>query len=234
MAEPAPKPSLGAALLKGGFVAQEHLDEAAEEQKNSTLSLGQILVRSGRIAEQTRIQVLAKTFGFKIFIPSQEKIDAEVAAAIPRPFAETQRVYPVRKTKTALVVAMEDPSDEMVLEAIRHQCGMGVEPMIATAKDLDALFKYGAAGPPKPAAKPEEKKGRGRGYRLLKAWGYPVLSVAPLPALIALIALNDDFQSFLLESVPSMFDLGVYVGLGWGLYAILLYEVAGLVFKDDK
>lgn len=237
------RPNFGEALLQAGTISEDQLRAAREKQKDSTLSLGQILVREGMIAESVRIQMLARLYGFKLFALPQEKIEKEVAGLIPRPFAETQRVYPVRREgKSRLVVAMEDPSDEMMIEAIRHQSGLEVEPRIATARDLEALFRHGEqaaamrhkeAGAPPGSPVPEPPKKMGGLKAKLARWGYPVLAIAPLPAVVVLIWLNDSFQRMLLENV-TMFDLGIYVGLGWGLWAILLYEVVGLLFGKDE
>jgi hypothetical protein len=54
--------------------------------------------------------------------------------------------------------------------------------------------------------------------------------MAPLIAFFPLVAYHADFQDLVLKNMPSQFDLMMYVGLGWGLWTIIIWEIDGLIF----
>jgi hypothetical protein len=57
--------------------------------------------------------------------------------AIPHAFAEKHRVVPLRyEGEHTLVVAMEDPSDLLIIDAIKNQVGMNVRALVASCDDV--------------------------------------------------------------------------------------------------
>ncbi len=224
-------PSLGNVLVHEGVITRGQHQSLLEIQNNTAQSMGRILVEKGYISEKTRIAVLNRTYGFELADFRNLKIDPAVAASIPLAFAQKHRLIAIGKEKNKLVVVMEDPSDTVVVDAIKHQVGMEIKPCIGATADILAILR----GEPPPSAKaPVKAESRGALYRILKAVTLPFFCFGPLPVFFLLVVYNDDFLNWLLSMEVTKFDMGLYVLLGWGLWAILLYEINGLIFDREK
>lgn len=225
---------LADALVKTGRISRENLQRALEEQAKGTLSLGIVLVKMGLLNEGVRLGLLKQKLGYDQLDFETDKVEAEAAQMAPRPFLEAQRLYPLRVDGKRLVVAMEDPSDEMLVEAIRHMTKLDVKPIVALSKDIDLLLRQGAPGAAREAERLRlERRQSAKGYRLFRAFFFPVVLFVPLVAFFVAAALIDPFQQALLSGDHSLVDIGIYVGLGWGLWAIVFYEVNVMLFKKD-
>lgn len=220
-------PSLGDILQKQGVINRTQLQKAMELQKTNAHSLGRILVDTKMISEKALINALQLAYGLELINLKDAKIDPAVMELIPRPFAEGHHILPVRKEgKNTLVVAMQDPSDLVVIDAIKHQVKLEVKACIAPASEIRAILNPDSVK----AAPPPKKKKRSFLFRLVRATAFPIFAFTPLPGFFAAIWFIDDFANWVRSSVPSEFDLMIYVGLGWGLWAILLFEINGLIF----
>ena len=228
--------TFGDVLVRDGMITQAQLRRAVETQKNSDLSLGRLLVEMSFITEAMRIEVLQKSFGYDLINLDDVKADPVVGKLIPAGFAEKHLILPIRLAKgNTLVVAMEDPSDLVVIDAVKNQVGMTVKAYIAPSEDLAKRIRALSEGSEEQPA--EEKialpRERGRLYRFARYTSFPVLLFAPFVGFILLLVLNGSFQSWL-SSRSGEFDIFLYTVLLWGLWGVVLYEVNGLVFKTDE
>lgn len=67
------------------------------------------------------------------------EIAEEVRALVPRGLCEQHIVMPVSRAGGALILAVTDPGDIKVLDAIRETTGMSIEPVIASAEAIRAV-----------------------------------------------------------------------------------------------
>jgi len=76
------------------------------------------------------------------------EIDADVIAIVPEELCARHRVIPVSRAGTSLIVAVVDPTDQKVLDALREATSMNVEPVIATEHAVAAAITryYGGRG----------------------------------------------------------------------------------------
>jgi hypothetical protein len=226
--------ALGDALVREGIITTIQLKNALEKQRETGRSLGRVLVDLGFITEAMRMAVLQKTFNFEMIGLKKVKIDPAVLNMIPRVFAEKHGILPIRlEGGGTLVVAMEDPSDLVVIDAVKSQVGMNLKTYLATSDELAQTIRerYGgeAAEGSIPATAPVR---RGLLYRVLAYCALPVLMFLPLAVLILLIVFHQGVQSSFYDW--SKFDFGLYTLLGWGLWAVVLYELNALIFKDRR
>lgn len=222
-------PNLGEVLLREGLVTQSQLRSALNEQKQTAHSLGRVLVEKGIISEDVRTSVLKKAFGLRTIDLKNVEFDPLLTVMIPSAFAQKHRILPVRQEGDGiLVVAMEDPSDMMVLDAVKNQVGMRIRPYIANSQELaDALIElYHGDGAPKPAA---ESSGRAKKifWVFLKIF-FTFLYFAPILVGFLLITYVQEAQDF--ANATNTFDLGLYTVLLMALWAIIIFEINGLLF----
>lgn len=112
---------IGEILVHLGKISESQLNQALAEQKNTQGKLGQTLIDMNVIKEEDLTSGYALQMGYKQadnFILLEA--DANIAAMIPEEFARTNRVLAVNKNDSSIVVAMEDPEDLVVIDAIKR------------------------------------------------------------------------------------------------------------------
>lgn len=227
--------SLGEVLVRDGIISSEQLQNAVQSQRATSHSLGRVLVEQGIITESMRTQVLRKDFGFQEIDLESEKPDPILAALIPGSFAFKHRILPIRQEDgNRLVVAMEDPSDLMVLDAIKSQTGMNLKAYVAASDQIaDTISKvYAAQAVSGDAASASQEGERGPLYAVASNLFLPILCFGPIAIAGYLIAKNEEVQATLKDF--SMFDVGLYTLLGWGAWAIVVFYINGLIFPPEK
>src|SRR6266496_3052978 len=149
---PSPVPSsarktkkLGEILVEEGLITSEQLEVALVEQSRTDQLLGRILIDLKMVKESDLMAALAKQIGFRFVDLSDYQLDPSAAMLIPEQVARRYRALPIGFEDERLLVAMADPANLFALDDIRTITGMEVEPVVATAADIEsAIRKYGA------------------------------------------------------------------------------------------
>jgi len=138
---------LGQILLEQGLLTQEQLDRALEEHRNTPKSLGRVLIDLGYIRERDLVAALAEQVGLEFVDLSDYAIDAAATAMIPEAVSRRYRALPIGERDGKLLVAMSDPANVYALDDIRTITGRDVQPVVATANDVEqAIQKYSGMG----------------------------------------------------------------------------------------
>lgn len=221
-------PSLGDVLVHQGLITSAQHQKLVAKQNETGLPIGRLAVEERMIGEKTLMSVLQMTYGVEQLNLEETTPDPAAAMLIPRVIMEKYNIYPIsRDPKSgALKIVMQDASDTVILDAIRHQVKMEVRVYAAPASEIQKLLNPAKSGA---SAKRVAKK-RGPVYRILSSASMPLFAVLPFPVFILMMIYNEDFNHYVLSNMPSSWDLGIYVGLGWSLWAIILFEINGLIF----
>ncbi len=138
---------LGQILLEQGLLTPEQLEHALEEHRRTPRSLGRTLIDLGYIKERDLVRALAEQVGLEFVDLSETKIDPVVASLLPEPLCRRYRALPIGERDGKLLVAMSDPANVYALDDIRTLTGRDVQPVVATAKDIEqAIQKFSAMG----------------------------------------------------------------------------------------
>ncbi len=143
-----PDQRLGEALMELGFITRPELDMAlGSEARDHTMPLGQILLKKMGIVDE---QAINGAMANKLGIPRvnlKTKIPLDILAKIPAAVAHRRRVMPLCEAEGALIVAIENPMDNAVLEEVRAITRMKILPVSASAEDIASSLRshYGAA-----------------------------------------------------------------------------------------
>ena len=132
---------LGDILVKEDIITQSDLDKALIEQKDTKEKLGNVLIKQGVIGEED----LVKAFSLQL---GQEHISAEdmlaansdVVKLIPEDFSVENNVLALNKSDNTLVVAMEDPEDLSVLDAIKKLTSLNVDVRVAGKSSIKSAI----------------------------------------------------------------------------------------------
>ncbi len=138
---------LGQILLEQGLLDQEQLDRALDEHQNTPKSLGRVLIDLGYIRERDLVRALAEQVGLEFVDLSDYRIDAGIATLIPDAICRRYRALAIDERDGKLLVAMSDPANVYALDDIRTITGREVQPVVATANDVEqAIGKFSGMG----------------------------------------------------------------------------------------
>ena len=127
---------LGEILLKANLIDEIQLRVALKEQKETGQRLGTTLVELGFVDEAVLAAFLSKQTDLPCINIANINIPKEVLALLPKELAYKHSVVPVRKSGGVLYLAMADPTDQDVVQAVQNVTGLRVSPMIAPEVSL--------------------------------------------------------------------------------------------------
>jgi type IV pilus assembly protein PilB len=134
---------LGQILIEQGLIDDEQLERALEEHRKTPKSLGRVLIDLGLIKESDLVRALAEQVGLEFVDLTDYPVDATLTTLLPDSLARRYRAIPIGERDGKLLVAMSDPANVYALDDIRTITGRDVQPMVATAADVEqAIQKY--------------------------------------------------------------------------------------------
>ncbi|NQS98171.1 MAG: Flp pilus assembly complex ATPase component TadA [candidate division Zixibacteria bacterium] len=128
---------IGEILIDQGVISQEQLKQSLGEQRDSHARLGDILVSRGFVVEEDVYRALAEQMGIDFFdndaiLGARE----EVVRLIPEDFAKQNVLIAVQSENSSVRVAMADPDDIIIQDALVKLTKMQVEPVLATPSGI--------------------------------------------------------------------------------------------------
>jgi hypothetical protein len=137
---------LGEVLLRAGHITAAQLEEALEHQRGTPLRLGQMLVRLGWVPETAMRGALCTQLHVNFIDIDAIAIDRDVAQLIPESFARRYSVVPLLRVDDVVVVAMDNPGRDDVIETLERSTGLRVEAVTSLASKLKVALDrvYGA------------------------------------------------------------------------------------------
>ena len=232
--------NIGELLLREGLITEAQLDLALVRQRDTEQPLVRILVESGFLEDTKRLNFFKRHFGAPVVLIEPEKLDALLYTYIPGPIARKHHLVPVKLDRDGLVVAMEDPSDLVLLDNLKEIAGLRIKPVVSSTADIiEALKGYPAEKPVESTAAPKAQRFDWV-TRLLSFTFMPFMSLAVLFGILALLYYSPAAQAKYAEYLgrdsatksSQIFSLFLYFFLSWGVYTIIVYEIVGLVFDD--
>ena len=134
---------IGEMLLKGNLITQEQLRSALEVQKKTKERIGSVLVKTGTIRESELLSFLGRQFNIPVIDLSKYEINPEVVRLLPEEMVQKNMALPINRVGAKLIVAVADPSDMAILDAIGFKTGYAVELVMASERDIsEAINKF--------------------------------------------------------------------------------------------
>jgi hypothetical protein len=221
---------VGRLLLEAGLITREQLDRARTTQASQEKSIGRILVDMGVITEEAKIAFIHKKLNHEIVDIRDMEIDPSTVGRIPLSFAEKHRCVPILVEEDKLVMAMEDPADIAVLDAIKAQTGMEPLPVLAPLHDIEQALQQIPRLSQREADALIAQRMAPLWARVLHPLLFMLIMIAPLAMFFVLVKYSDAFSNFVWQ-LGQPFDVMLYLVLSWALWAILLWEADSLVFS---
>ena len=134
---------LGQILIELGMITPEQLEQALEEHRRTPKSIGRVLIDLGMIKEGDLVRALAEQVGLEFVDLSDHPVDPTATTLLPEALARRYRAIPIGERDGKLLVAMSDPANVYALDDIRTITNRDVQPLVATAADVEqAIQKF--------------------------------------------------------------------------------------------
>ncbi|MEX2469664.1 MAG: ATPase, T2SS/T4P/T4SS family [Pseudohongiellaceae bacterium] len=138
-----PNLKLGEILVGEDLINEAQLHEALKEQKKKRKgALGEILVSKGVIHKDEIQQALAKKLGIPFVNLREFIIEPEVISMLSAAIAFKHKVVPLYVYEGKIVVAIENPMDWQVTDALSFNINKYVEPVMASAEDINWALQF--------------------------------------------------------------------------------------------
>ena len=132
-------------LVRDGIVAYETLEKAEELANVQRINIGQALINSGILTEDTLLKFLESKLHIPYVNLEDYTPDPKCFKFISFPDARRYRIIPLFKIEDVLTVAMSDPLDLFAIDKIIETAECSIEPVISSEnsimKKIDEYYK---------------------------------------------------------------------------------------------
>jgi general secretion pathway protein E len=128
------------------------LQEAESIARTSGHSLLRTVAKLGLVSEPRLADALAQSTGLPRLANEQVVCDFELLRLFNPSFLKQSTVVPLRRTEVGLEVALADPTDARVLEALKFAASATIFPAVATFSAVDAALTTLEESQPEPSS----------------------------------------------------------------------------------
>ena len=132
-------------LVRDGVVSYETLEKAEELANVQSINIGQALINSGILAEDTLLKFLESKLHIPYVNLEDYEPDTKCFKYVSFADARRYRIIPLFKIEDVLTVAMSDPLDLFAIDKVIETAECSIEPVIASEasiiKKIDEYYK---------------------------------------------------------------------------------------------
>jgi general secretion pathway protein E len=138
--------ALGGQLIERGKLDAASLERAQRLQAETGERIHVILTKLGLVAEKDMALVLADCLGLPLVTADDYPAEPVLEDRISPKFLKESRIIPLAETGQGLELAMADPLDSYVVDAVRLSAGRPVLPRVGVPADIEVAFErlYGS------------------------------------------------------------------------------------------
>ena len=144
---------LGTLIFRAGLLGEEQLEDALREGMRTGKRLGEVLIARGWLEERDLGRLLAGQKGLPFVEVSADDVEPAALDNLSEENAKLQVALPLRYEDGQLVVAVADPSNELMLENLRRTFGAPPKLVVAPYAELVEVIDEAYARP-RPEAPP--------------------------------------------------------------------------------
>jgi type IV pilus assembly protein PilB len=142
---------LGELIVRAGLLSSVQLDAALAGARATGRRLGELLVEDELVDERQLAQIMAQQEGLEFIDLGKHDLDDEAVDLLSETSARRYGALPYRMEGPAVCVAIVDPADDAVLDAVLAEVPRPVRFVVATRTEVDAAIRE-AFGEPFAAA----------------------------------------------------------------------------------
>ncbi len=130
----------GEILLNKGLVDERQLTILRDSATDSS-RVDQVAVQMGFVREDEALSALGEQLGLEYVDLTKTQVDLSLLEEFPLKSIYRHSVFPLKRRNGTLVVATSDPFELYALDEISSTTGLMVEPVLASAEEIDKLVK---------------------------------------------------------------------------------------------
>lgn len=119
-------------LVRAGLVQYETIEQAEEISDAQNINIGQALINSGVITEETLLKFLESRLHIPYVNLDDYSLDTNCLKYVSYADAKRYRIIPLFKIEDTLTVAMADPLDLFAIDRIIESAECSIEPVISS------------------------------------------------------------------------------------------------------
>jgi len=128
---------LGEILVENNIITKQQLLEGLKHQNLQGVMLGEALIATGAISDESIIsQFLSKQLNLGKLSLKELEFDPSVVDLIPYDMAQKYNMIAVNKINRILSVAISDPKNIFMLDAVKFLTGCTIKPVLAPSKEI--------------------------------------------------------------------------------------------------
>ncbi len=135
-----PDAPLGTLIFRAGLLPAETIENALEEGVKTGRRLGEILIERGLIKEEDLTRLLAGQKGLPFINLREQQIDPEAARLLAEDQARLFTALPIGFEDNAVVVALADPTNDVLTRNVREAVGQEVRLVVAARSELNEMI----------------------------------------------------------------------------------------------
>ena len=132
-------------MVRAGLVPYETIEQAEEIANAQNINIGQALINSGVISEETILKFLETKLHIPYVNLEDYTLDSKCIKFVNYSDAKKYRIIPLFKIEDTLTVAMADPLDLFAIDKIIETAECSIEPVISSEssilKKIDEYYK---------------------------------------------------------------------------------------------
>ncbi len=132
-------------LVRAGLVQYETIEQAEEISNAQNINIGQALINSGVITEESLLKFLEAKLHIPYVNLDDYSLDPNCLKYVSYSDAKRYRIIPLFKIEDTLTVAMADPLDLFAIDKIIETAECSIEPVISSEpgiiKKIDEYYK---------------------------------------------------------------------------------------------
>jgi type IV pilus assembly protein PilB len=137
---------LGSYLIAAGLATEEQVEAALEEQRQTGVRLGEILIAQGVLYDTDVARAMAEMFGMQYRDLDLFPPDPSVLSQVPEGFCRRRGVLPVVIEDGALKVAISDPRDIQTLDDLKAAVSIPMQAVVVSPSQLRRAIENGYQG----------------------------------------------------------------------------------------
>ena len=133
---------IGEVLLELGYITQQQLTAALNEQKNSKKRLGTIFIEKGFISEKQMLTALGQRLNLELISIENYSVDLNAVIKVPKKLAIKYKMIAIEIRNDTLVVAANDPLDFYAIEDIRQLTNLPVKIVLSLSNSIEKAIEF--------------------------------------------------------------------------------------------
>ncbi|MBU0732031.1 GspE/PulE family protein [Patescibacteria group bacterium] len=130
-------------LVDSGFISDRKFAEAEKDAKAHKKAITDVLLEKNYLSDEQLGQVMSSISDYPYIHLAKESIPLTTLKVVPENIARKQYIIAFKKTPKGIHVAMADPDNLELFQALKKKTGEEIIPYVATKRDIqNALSNY--------------------------------------------------------------------------------------------